>query len=156
MLDEKAIKLLFFAIVEPTNPFWLSEINSHGVVRVYERITKKNYYEKITGYLKIKEQLASLQISKLQADLLAANSSFITSEDNDWPSQLNDLAAPPVGLVIRGDRKVLQNLNNSIPRHTAQPLKQRGKRFQCLPVDLTSHTQLRIRSSLIKLISRDY
>lgn len=114
MLDEKAIKLLFFAIVEPTNQFWISEINSHGVVKVYERLTQKNYYEKISGYLKIREQLASLQISKLQADLLAANSSFITSEDHDWPSQLNDLAAPPVGLVIRGNRKVLQNLNNSI------------------------------------------
>ena len=114
MLDERAIKLLFFAIFEPTNPFWISEINCHGAVRVYERITKKNYYEKITGYLKIKEQLASLQISKLQADLLASNSTFITSEDRDWPSQLNDLAVPPVGLVIRGNRKVLQNLNNSI------------------------------------------
>jgi hypothetical protein len=42
MLDEKAIKLLFFAIVEPTNQFWISEISIHGVVKVYERLTQKN------------------------------------------------------------------------------------------------------------------
>ena len=31
-----------------------------------------------------------------------AGGSFLTPEDSEWPTQLNDLAAPPIGLVVKG------------------------------------------------------
>ena len=45
---------------------------------------------------------------------MAANAEFISSEDLDWPASCQDLSAPPIGLVIKGDRKLLAQLGNSI------------------------------------------
>jgi DNA processing protein len=54
------------------------------------------------------------QFKDLELEISNAGGVFITPEDNDWPIALADLATPPIGLVIVGDRKVLLKLDKSI------------------------------------------
>ena len=54
------------------------------------------------------------QVKDLELEISKAGGIFITPEDNDWPISLADLATPPIGLVITGDRSVLLKLDKSI------------------------------------------
>jgi DNA processing protein len=54
------------------------------------------------------------QVKDLELEISKAGGVFITPEDNDWPISLADLATPPIGLVIAGDRSVLLKLDKSI------------------------------------------
>jgi DNA processing protein len=54
------------------------------------------------------------QVKELEIEISKAGGVFITPQDNDWPTSLADLAMPPVGLVIAGDRSVLLKLDKSI------------------------------------------
>jgi DNA protecting protein DprA len=68
---------------------------------VYEKLLRGGYdsikYEKLISSLRgiTSDQVLS-EIDKHQARL-------ITPIDQDWPVQVNDLAAPPIGLIIKGN-----------------------------------------------------
>ena len=48
------------------------------------------------------------------SEITKAGAFILTPEDVDWPVSLNDLAAPPIALLIKGQREYLPNLVNSI------------------------------------------
>jgi DNA processing protein len=54
------------------------------------------------------------EVKELEIEISKAGGVFITPQDNDWPTSLADLAMPPIGLVIAGDRSVLLKLDKSI------------------------------------------
>jgi len=55
-----------------------------------------------------------IDLPNLKKELIDASCTFLTPEDPDWPIGLNDLLSPPIGLVIKGDRSTLKNLDRSI------------------------------------------
>jgi DNA processing protein len=114
MINESSARLILFSIIEPADPFWSYEINQRGGLSVYERIISGRYYLKQKDILKIQQQIMQRQVKELEIEISKAGGVFITPQDNDWPTSLADLAMPPVGLVIAGDRSVLLKLDKSI------------------------------------------
>lgn len=114
MINESSARLILFSIIEPADPFWSYEINQSGGLSVYERIISGCYYLKQKDILKIQQQIMQRQVKELEIEISKAGGVFITPQDNDWPTSLADLAMPPIGLVIAGDRSVLLKLDKSI------------------------------------------
>ena len=114
MINEARARLILFSIIQPADPFWIYEINQRGGLSVYHRIISGNYYLKQQEILKLQQQIMQRQVKDLELEISKADGVFITPEDNDWPISLADLATPPIGLVIAGDRSVLLKLDKSI------------------------------------------
>jgi DNA processing protein len=114
VINEARARLILFSIIEPADPFWSYEINQRGGLSVYHRIISGNHYLKQQDILKLQQQIMQRQFKDLELEISNAGGVFITPEDNDWPIALADLAAPPIGLVIVGDRNVLLKLDKSI------------------------------------------
>jgi DNA processing protein len=64
--------------------------------------------------LKLKDSIIQTDVEKLQIEINNSGSCFITQASPDWPTCLADLAKPPIGLIIKGDRRVLTDLDKSI------------------------------------------
>ena len=107
-------RLILFSIIQPADLFWSYEINQRGGLSVYHRIISGNYYLKQQEILKLQQQITHIQVKDLELEISKVTGLFITPEDNDWPISLADLATPPIGLVIAGDRSVLLKLDKSI------------------------------------------
>ena len=114
MINEARARLILFSIIQPADLFWSYEINQRGGLSVYHRIISGNYYLKQQEILKLQQQIMQRQVKDLELEISKAGGVFITPEDNDWPISLADLATPPIGLVIAGDRSVLLKLDKSI------------------------------------------
>ena len=114
MINEARARLILFSIIQPADPFWIYEINQRGGLSVYHRIISGNYYLKQQEIFKLQQQIMQRQVKDLELEISKAGGVFITPEDNDWPISLADLATPPIGLVIAGDRSVLLKLDKSI------------------------------------------
>ncbi len=114
MINEARTRLILFSIIQPADPFWSYEINQRGGISVYHRIISGNYYLKQQDILKLQQQIMERQVKDLELEISKAGGVFVTPEDNDWPISLADLATPPIGLVIAGDRSVLLKLDKSI------------------------------------------
>jgi DNA processing protein len=114
VISEARARLILFSIIQPADLFWSYEINQRGGLSVYHRIISGNYYLKQQEILKLQQQIMQRQVKDLELEISNAGGVFITPEDNDWPVSLADLATPPIGLVIAGDRSVLLKLDKSI------------------------------------------
>lgn len=114
MINEARARLILFSIIQPADPFWSYEINQRGGLSVYHRIISGNYYLKQQDISKLQQQIMQRQVKDLELEISKAGGVFVTPEDNDWPISLADLATPPIGLVIAGDRSVLLKLDKSI------------------------------------------
>jgi DNA processing protein len=114
VIDEVAARLLLFSAIKPGDIFWANQIASLGALQVYQKIIKDSNYRRISDYQAVKEKVSTLNPSDLIALIKKADAEFISPKDFDWPISLMDLAAPPIGLVIKGNRKLLANLDRSI------------------------------------------
>jgi len=114
VINEARARLILFSVIQPADPIWSYEINQRGGLSVYHRIISGNYYLKQQEILKLQQQIMQRQVKDLELEISKAGGVFITPEDNDWPISLADLATPPIGLVIAGDRSVLLKLDKSI------------------------------------------
>jgi DNA processing protein len=97
---EKAARLELFAAIEGGSTFWTSEIASQGVIQTLHSI-KDGFYRSSKGE-KTLSQIHPGGADELVTLIDNAGGSFLTPEDLGWPTQLNDLAAMPIGLVVKG------------------------------------------------------
>jgi DNA protecting protein DprA len=98
--SEKAARLELFAAIEGGSTFWTSEIASQGVIQTLHSI-KDGFYRSSKGE-KTLSQIHPGGADELVTLIDNAGGSFLTPEDLGWPAQLNDLAAMPIGLIVKG------------------------------------------------------
>ena len=92
-------RLALFSAIEGGSPFWSEEISRKGVIRVYEELIGDYYQGKRNSAEKIASRLKSVDCEKLSEEILKAGGLFLSPEDESWPRALNDLVAPPIGLI---------------------------------------------------------
>ena len=114
MLTESEARLILFSCIEPADNFWSGEIFQTSALAVQERIINGKYYGKRPEFLDLQQKVSMIDLPNLKKELIDASCTFLTPEDPDWPIGLNDLLSPPIGLVIKGDRSTLKNLDRSI------------------------------------------
>ena len=111
-MNELEARAILFSVIEGGQAFWSSEISTKGALAVYEKLLHGGYdsikYEKlITSLRGISADQVLSEIEKHQARL-------ITPIDLDWPIQVNDLAAPPIGLIVKGNISALHQRSLAI------------------------------------------
>jgi DNA processing protein len=102
-----------FSTIEGGSIFWSSEIAELGPIEVRDRLIF-GHYGRLHSGLKISERLKQSTGEEVLNQITKAGAFILTPEDIDWPQSLNDLAAPPIALLIKGQRENLALLENSI------------------------------------------
>lgn len=97
-----AAKLVLFAAIEGGSKFWSNELATHGADEVISRILAHVYDAKRKNVERIRDQIFRSNHDELVTQIADAGARFITAESEEWPKELNDLAAPPIGLIIKG------------------------------------------------------
>jgi DNA protecting protein DprA len=97
---EKLARLELFAAIEGGSSFWSNEVATLGAVQTLELI-KSGFYRSSKGEKTLSQIHPGGAVAILDV-IKDAGGSFLTPEDSEWPTQLNDLAAPPIGLVVKG------------------------------------------------------
>ena len=100
MNPEKSARLELFAAIEGGSSFWSNEVATLGAVQTLELI-KSGFYRSSKGEKTLSQIHPGGAVAILDV-IKDAGGSFLTPEDSEWPTQLNDLAAPPIGLVVKG------------------------------------------------------
>ena len=99
-----------FAAIEGGSVPWNEEILKFGPIEVRDRLIHGDY----SAAGKVRERLKLNSGEEVLAEIVKAGAFILTPEDIDWPQSLNDLAAPPIALLIKGQRENLALLENSI------------------------------------------
>ena len=99
-----------FSAIEGGSVAWAEEISKLGPIEVRDRLLSGDY----SAASKVTERLKSNSGEDVLAQITNAGAFILTPEDVDWPVALNDLAAPPIALLIKGQRENLTHLENSI------------------------------------------
>lgn len=103
VLEARAI---LFASIEGGSSFWSREIDSLGPLGVVERARTGGY--DLVKFEKTLHKLNTSNPSQILEKIVMCGGTFLTREDPFWPQQLDDLVAPPIGLVAKGALEVLQ------------------------------------------------
>jgi DNA processing protein len=113
-MNEIQARLALFATIEGGSEFWFNEISEHGCIEVRAKLLRRGYIEKVEKAERICERLTHFNFTKAMAEILEADGFLITPADQDWPTGLNDLAAPPIALIAAGVRENLLALDDSL------------------------------------------
>jgi DNA processing protein len=109
--DEKA-RLLLMATIEGNSKYWSKEVSTYGAPEVVDRLRKNFYSTGIHSGEKISARLQKISSEEVIDNL--QDSFLLTPSSLDWPSQLDDLPAPPFGLIGLGEREILPTLSRAI------------------------------------------
>lgn len=105
MKNEINARAALFASIEGGSTFWSQEIRTHGATFVFEKILH-------SGYDPGKHEQALARVRRANPDQILTSitshgACFLTPEHDYWPIGLDELSAPPIGLVVRGSVEVL-------------------------------------------------
>ena len=105
-MKEIQARLALFSAIEGGHNFWSQEISSSGAEYVYKKLSSGSYDQ--VKFAKTIDRLRAADVSQIAKGIESTGAQFITPEMEQWPDQLNDLAAIPIGLVVKGDLDVLK------------------------------------------------
>jgi len=104
-MSELIARARLFAAVEGGSSFWSREIFNNGASYVLDRALNSGYDP--IKYARTIEKLKLSSPDELLQSISQAGATFLTPQDSTWPQSVNDLAAPPIALVVKGDPKLL-------------------------------------------------
>jgi len=111
-MNEQLARACLFSIVEGGHTFWCAEISTHGALAVYNKLLNGGYDP--IKYEKLISSLRETNGDRIMIEIDKHNARLITPVDDDWPEQLNDLAAPPIGLILKGNIDALHQSSLAI------------------------------------------
>ena len=91
-----------FASLEPGDRFWTNELANYGPDELVTRILSDYYKNSRKSAERAKERLQLQSKEKLLHEVGMSRGRFIEPDSAEWPHGLDDLLAPPIGLVVRG------------------------------------------------------
>ncbi len=105
--DVKIQRLALFNAIEAGNTYWARQVNEFGIAMVYEHLALGVY--DATKYGAITQAISAFNADESLAAIAQSGGVFITPEDLSWPTRVNQLAIPPMGLIVKGDLSILNN-----------------------------------------------
>jgi DNA processing protein len=111
-MNERLARAALFSAIEAGHPFWSSEISTKGALVVYEKLLSGGY--DLIKNEKLISTLRQIKGDQVLADIDAHHARLITPIEDDWPKQVNDLAAPPIGLILKGNISALHQTSLAI------------------------------------------
>ena len=114
MNQEDLAHLALLSLFEGGNTYWSDEYLKFGSISMLGRIAQGEYSSYKKSGAKLASSLERLDLESLHDQLSAVGAFLISRRDDDWPTSLNALKAPPIALIGRGRREMLQTLTHSI------------------------------------------
>ena len=111
-MNELFARAILFSAIEGGQAYWSSEISSSGALAVYEKLLSGGYDS--IKYEKLVSSLRRINGDQVLAEIDKHHARLITPIDDDWPNQLNDLAAPPIALIVKGNLSALNQKSLAI------------------------------------------
>ena len=96
------LRLRLFNAIEGGSQFWSEEFIKFGPAELIDRIEQGFYDRQKKSALRIKENLLNNSVAELWDEINLAGARFLSPESDEWPPLVNDLIAPPFGLIIKG------------------------------------------------------
>ena len=100
MSENSRIRL--FQAIEGGSPFWSEELAKFGSEELIDRIVNGFYDSKKRSAVRIKDQLLTYSSEYLLEQISKVGARFVTPDSAEWPKNLHDLVAPPIGFVGKG------------------------------------------------------
>lgn len=95
-------RVQLFAAIEGGSIYWSNEIATLGSDAVLEKILGNGYREEKNSIGYIAKVIRSYNSNQLLVEIEDAGADFITPDSKNWPPCLNDLVAPPIGVIVKG------------------------------------------------------
>jgi DNA protecting protein DprA len=111
-MKEISERLALFSAIEGGHTFWSQEISTNGAEYVYKKLQAAGYDP--IKYSKTIERVRSANAKDIFESITKVDAHFITPEMEQWPTQLNELAAIPIGLVVKGELSALKEKSLAI------------------------------------------
>ncbi len=105
-MNVEEARAILFSCIEGGSTFWCREIDEHGPLDTLQRL-RAGAYDPIR-FAKTNAKAVEANSSTVLAEIARHGGQFITPEGGQWPERLNDLAAVPIGLVVKGSIDALQ------------------------------------------------
>jgi DNA processing protein len=103
----KIQRLALFSAIEAGNSYWARQVAEFGIAMVYEHLALGLY--DATKFGAISQAINTFNADESLAAIAQSGGVFITPEDLGWPMRVNQLAIPPLGLIVKGDISILNN-----------------------------------------------
>jgi DNA processing protein len=104
-LNQRRARLALFSAIEGGQVFWSNEILAYGPEHVCQKLLNGGYDP--IKYGRTIAKLKSAAPMEIEESIVGVGAQFLTPESENWPESLNELAAPPIGLVVKGDVTIL-------------------------------------------------
>jgi DNA protecting protein DprA len=104
-MNEREARAILFSAVEGGHPFWSNEIFSHSALTVVKKL-------QIGGYDSIKFEKLIKAVRATSSDFVftsieKAGGELLAPGDAMWPLAVDDLSAPPIALIVKGNPATL-------------------------------------------------
>ena len=104
-MNEREARAILFSAIEGGHTFWAAEICGSSALEVVNKLVHG-------GYDRIKYSALISLVSLTSSDALftsidATGSTFLIPGDLHWPSRVEDLVAPPIALIAKGNLQAL-------------------------------------------------
>jgi DNA processing protein len=106
-MNELQKRLALFASIEPGIAFWGREIAERGASATFDRLVGGGYDS--IKYSSLIEKISSFDWQEGLLSIEKAGGTFLTPESAEWPISVDDLAVPPIGMIVKGDVSILNN-----------------------------------------------
>ena len=104
-MNEREARAILFSAIEGGHPFWSQEIFAGSALIIYEKIRNGAYdtfrFDKLITALK------TTSADQVLSSIAAAHADFLIPGDAMWPSCAEDLVAPPIALIAKGNLESL-------------------------------------------------
>ena len=110
--EDDIARLHLLSSIEGNSTYWTHQVQLYGAVEVVDRLRSRSYEGSKHAAERISDRLESTTTEEMLDQL--GDAFLLTPESPDWPTRLNDLAAPPFGLVGLGIREILTSIGDSI------------------------------------------
>jgi DNA protecting protein DprA len=111
-MNETEARLALFSVIEGGHSFWSNEITTNGALHVFQKLTSSGYDS--VKYGKVMQLLRAVNCEEISSRIKSVGAQFITPQSPNWPDALNELAAIPIGLVVKGDVAALSQRSLAI------------------------------------------
>lgn len=96
---EHAARAQLMSAIEGGNSTWSREVGAHGAIEVVAKLREGGYLQSSPAATR---RILDADAATIFASIERLDARLVIPGDSEWPTQLDDLAAPPFALCIRG------------------------------------------------------
>jgi DNA processing protein len=98
--DDRNARMELMSVLEGGSAFWLREIARHNSLEVLSRLRSGEYLDQAPS---ASRRVRQVHAGALEQSIYDAGARLLIPGDSEWPTQLDDLEAPPFALCVRGE-----------------------------------------------------